>query len=869
MLLREQFLWRLIGDMTLDEKLSLMHGELHDPHRANQAGYVAGIARLGIPDVFVADGESGVNVTWEATALPAKVSLAATFDTNAAFEYGEVLGREAREAGVHIILSSRVNIVRDPVAQIERSNGGNFQTLSEDPLLNAQLAIAEVKGIERENKAIANLKQFFGSSTGASQGAENSVIDEQAMFEIYLLPFEMVIKAGVGSMMTSYNQVNGVWTYRHELLQKLVREQWGFGGIIFSDWYCLYSPKAVKGGVTMEMPEDVSYGERLKAEVLDPASDVTMADIDQCVYYYLDTLYRYGMLNEKRTPGPVSDALKRRHIPVARKLAAQGAVLLKNAGVLPLNPAVSSLAVIGPTGRACAMPVFKEAAFGFSDRKQSPLQALQEMTGKQIPFEEGNDLQGELIPARCYRNLIYYRTRYEIDPIGERDLGSLPTPISREVHRISAVDFRGDHALGPVYRPDEYYLFTGELRPEETGWHRLCLQSSVPNIEAHERNNIGNRDMFCFTSGDLYIQSPGESHYRCIGVGTRTAMNGGVVPNSDVVPCEDGWNNAAGFVYLEAGKVYRIAATATSLYHEPVEVRLAWSTPSRRRVFVERAARLAGKVEIPIVFAWHKSPSASIRLQEEQDELIEAVAAANPNTVVVLNNGDPVTMPWLNKVAAVLEMWFPGQEGGYATADVLLGRSDPGGRLPVTFPMRLEDTAAHDPNHPERCAPCGKVPLDEHVAENVAYFTEGIFTGYRWFQKTDTKPLFPFGYGLSYARFEISCLGVSDSEDGGKIVRCRVANTSERKGVCVVQCYLGRPDVRMEGIQVAEKALAAFDSLALAPGEEKTVDLNIPPRSFQYWATDVEPHGWRRLNAPRKLWIGTSSEELPIAVDVR
>lgn len=857
--------------MTLDEKLSLMHGQLYDVYGANQAGHVPGIERLGIPAIFIADGEYGVNVTWEATALPAKVSLAATFDAGAALSYGRALGAEARAVGMHIILSTRVNIVRDPVAQIGQSNGGNFQALSEDPLLNGILGVAEVRGIEENHNAIANLKQVFGSSTGTSQGAENSVIDEQTIHEVYLKPFEMVIKAGVGSLMTSYNQVNGIWTYRHtEALDTLARGEWGFDGIIVNDWCCLYDPKAVKGGVTLEMPEPFAYGERLREQVLDPSSGIAEADIDRCVYAYLHTLDRFGMLEQPRVPGPIDEATKLRHIPVARKLASRGAVLLKNNGILPLDAQRQSIGVIGSTGRACAMPVFKESAYGFSDRKQSPLAALRELSSRDIPFEEGNDLQGEPIPAQCFQNLVYYQTRYESDPMADRDLDRLPPPEAGNVSEIPQVYFQADNALPALHSPDAYYLFCGDLLPEETGWHRICLQSKLPGGEEHSRNHITNRDMFCFTSGNLYLRSDDDTKYRCIGIGTRTAMNGGIVPNSDVVPCTDGWNNAAGFVYLEAGKTYKIAATAMNLYHDPLEVRLSWSKPSRRKAHIASAAALAAKVEVPVVFVWHKSPSESILLQEEQNELVDAVSAANPNTVIVLNNGDPIAMPWIDRVAAVLDMWFPGQEGGYATADVLLGREDPGGRLPVTFPKRLEDTAPHAPGRPERCAPCGKVADDAHGAEeaHTAFLTEGVCVGYRWLDKEGIRPLFPFGHGLSYSKYQLDLISAAKTKDGGASAVCRVRNVGQRKGVCVLQGYLDRPAKVPPNVQVAEKALAAFASVELMAGDCREVELSIPPESFQYWRTGETEGGWTFFEGPRKLRIGTSSENLILSADV-
>ncbi|MDD3212046.1 MAG: glycoside hydrolase family 3 C-terminal domain-containing protein [Eubacteriales bacterium] len=851
----------MVDAMSFEEKLTLMHGKLGDPYGANQAGHVPGIKRLGIPDIFLCDGESGVDVLWEATAFPAKVALAATFDTASAEEYGEALGLETRAAGMHVILSSRVNIARDPLAQIGESNGGNFQTLGEDPVLNGRMARAEVKGVEKDHNAIANLKQFFGSSTGTSQGAENSVIDEQTMFDVYLWPFEMVIRSGVGSLMTNYNQVNGKWTYRwSEILDGVLRRQWGFNGIVVNDWCCLYSPRAVKGGVTLEMPEDYAYGKRL-AEALDNG-DVTMEEIDRCVTAYLQTLERFSMLHEARIPGPIGVEIEQKHIPIARKLAARSAVLLKNDGVLPLNAEKEKIAMIGPGAAAVAMPVFKEAAYGFSDRKQSPLHAIRELTGRDIPFAEGTDMEGELIPAASLSRLMCYRTRYESDPMEKRDLGRLPPPMAGESPtEIEAIDFQGEKALTPLTEPDEYYLFQGTLTPKETGWHRLSLQTAIPDLEAHARNHITNKEMFCFTSGNLYLLQDGQ--YRCIGIGTRTAMNGGIVANSDVVPCHDGWNNAAGFIWLEAGVPYEIAATATNLYHDPVEVRLCWSTPSKRKAMRDQAIALAASVDVPVVFAWHKSPSSKLELHEEQNELIEDVAMANPRTVVVINSGDPVAMPWLDKVSAVLEMWFPGQEGGYATADVLLGFEDAGGRLPVTFPVRAEDTAPHAPGYPERCAPCGKVPRDDRIAERSAVFSEGVNVGYRWLNREKIKPLFPFGHGLSYTNFQLSLLEMVKTSEGGVKLLCSVRNCGSRNGICVVQCYLGAPQNVPEGVQVASKALAAFTSVELDEGEERRVEMGIDPESFTYW--DVNEHCRKRLQGERPLWLGFSSENLPIS----
>ena len=252
----------MIRSMSEEEKLLCVHGQLWDPYRANQAGFVRGNKRLGIPDVFIADGESGVNISWETTAFPSKVSLASTFDRKSAFEYGQARGREAKAGGIHILLAPRVNIARDPISLKGTSNGGNYQTYGEDPVLNGELGAREAEGIQDEKQALANLKQMFASSTGAAQGAGNCVVDEQTIHELYMRPYELVMKAGVASAMTNYNQVNGTWTYDYAyMMDECARRKWGFQGFIFDDWYCLYDPNAIRHGATLEMPGEDYYDE--------------------------------------------------------------------------------------------------------------------------------------------------------------------------------------------------------------------------------------------------------------------------------------------------------------------------------------------------------------------------------------------------------------------------------------------------------------------------------------------------------------------------------------------------------------------------------------------------------------------------------
>jgi beta-glucosidase len=893
----------LIAQMSLDEKLQCLHGQFGDRYRGNQAGFIRGIERLGIPDFFIADGESGVNTSWEATSLPAKVGLAATFDRVSARRYGIVLGKEVRAAGIHLLLTPRVNIVRDYIEATGKNNGGNYQTYGEDPLLNGELGAEEAMGIQTDNNAIANAKQILGSSNGSAQGAGNCIIDMQTLREIYLKPFEPLVKKGVGSTMSNYNQVNGVWTCDLAAVHdEIIRKNWGFKGFVIDDWFCLYDPNSIRHGVTLEMAGNdfydrgnkySVYGDQLKNAVQDEKQPVSIEDVDNAVYYYLDTLDRFAMLNEQRIPGAITnEEIKMESAREARLLAGKTAVLLKNQGaVLPVNPESEKIVLIGPGANRQAMPTFKESSYGFRDRMTGTYQVLEEKYGKQISLALGNDLDGEVISSKYLmperdgnvHGLKRFEGYFQYDTLGNDRLEQIP--VSNTYGIDKEVNFTKEHAL-PVFIKDsvpdkekmydflkdssytkevlKYYMWSGFICPEETGQYRISIQSHIPGVKEFEKNNIQSYESYVLTTGNLYIADEKDSGYKRIGIGTRIFINGGAVPNSEVVPCMDGFNNAGSYVYLEAGKKYGIYFNQCSVYKEPVQIRLAWTTPAMTRAAIDQAAKAAKEADKAIVFAWHKSSSESMTLYGNQNQLIEKVAEVNPNTIVVLNNGDPIEMPWLDKVKGVLEMWFPGQEGALATADVLTGRVNPAGKLPITFPKTIGDSAVRDPKYPERYAEPGRINAQNAVHPNTAVFSEGIMLGYRWFDNQNIEPLFPFGYGLSYTTFSYENMQVK--EKNGFEISCLIRNTGACYGEEVVQCYLGIPEKIPDGVQAAEKALADFQRIALKPGEAMELKLTICESSLQYF--DKEDSVWKTFPGNRKIMIGSSSRDIRLVQTV-
>jgi beta-glucosidase len=330
-----------------------------------------------------------------------------------------------------------------------------------------------------------------------------------------------------------------------------------------------------------------------------------------------------------------------------------------------------------------------------------------------------------------------------------------------------------------------------------------------------------------------------------------------VQPGQDnLLPTTDGLDDVRRDVTLSAGKHRIEVTTADDSSHAPIQVRLAWVTPQAHEQSFRQAIELASHAKKVVVFAWARQKPL-FGLPGDQNALIEQISSINPNTVVVLNTSLPVAMPWLDKVKAVLNMWWPGDEGGEATADILQGRVSPAGRLPFTWARRLQDYPATDPRYPER---------GQQGSGEVTY-SEGINVGYRWFDRQGTAPLYAFGYGLSYSQFQYSSLRVSRAGDGGLDVGFEVRNTGHAESDDVPQVYLGAPATPPQDAAFAVRALAGFDRIHLHPGERRTVSIYIAPRRLQYWS---EPSGsWKTPEGARDIFVGRSSADLPLKLRIR
>jgi beta-glucosidase len=491
-------------------------------------------------------------------------------------------------------------------------------------------------------------------------------------------------------------------------------------------------------------------------------------------------------------------------------------VLLKNeGGALPLKPAdLDSVVLIGPTaGQVDSIGISGERSEGLPQLQMGPYAALKEITGNaKIQFAVNDDMTGTLVPASTLD--------HDGQPGLERSGGGAKQTDAQ-------INFTGANALPP----NSTLTWKGTLTPPRAGTYWLYLQAMGANA-------------------NIAIDGKGIA-----GTGARQGgVHGDILQaNQDnVVPTTDHLDNVRFAVELSAGPHKMEIRTSPDSSNSPVQLRLNWYTPEQRAADHAAAIAAAKSAKVAVVFVWTRLYPV-FGLPGDQDKLVEEVAAVNPNTIVVLNTSQPVALPWLDKVKAVLEIWWPGDEGGWATANLLAGKSSPAGRLPVTWAKRLEDYAATDPNHPERSA---------KGVDGKTTYSEGVNVGYRWFDKENIAPLFPFGFGLSYTTFDYSGLKVEKAANGGLNVTVTIKNTGAVESDEVPQVYLSAPNSIPQGVQFPVRALVGFDRIHLAAGEAKIVTLHVAARQLHYWST--KEGKWVAASGKRTVSVGASSRDLRV-----
>lgn len=843
----------LLAQMTLDEKIAMIHGTGEDASTyQGEAGYLPGVKRLGIPPMRFADGPPGVLTRVPSIAPTSTMGVAATFSREDARLNGKVIGREARSHGVGVALQPFINIDRD------LNYGRGYNTFGEDPFLTGELGAAEVLGIQGEG-VMSQAKHFVGYDTDA----DNVFIDEQSLHEVYLAPFAAASKAGVSSIMCSYNKINGPYSCGNpETLQKMLKGEIDFKGFVTSDWGATHATEFINKGLDMEMsgPLPVSFSGPAyfvngpKRESFDtskpdgpalsdrglpeeprergwdgspepwPTTDlkkllasgvVTEDTITRAAGRVLLQMERFSYLDgkEKLT---VTQSDNSEDAKVIEKTAIDAAVLLKNeSNALPLKSSdLESLAIIGPgAGQIVSVGQTGEKAVGLPELEVGPLAALKKLAGEgaHVTYAAADDMDGTVIGAQ-------YLSHFGEPGLERRTWNEDALRVDEQVNFTKAA--------GNVLPANQSIVWSGTLTVPETGNYRIHLQLLGCYGKLKIDDQVVDKDWFNFIHGEV-IQA-GEAN---------------------IFPMTDGLNNLRAAMELTAGPHRFYLEVAPDTSNSPVQVRVSWVTPQQQAENYRAAIEAARKAKTAVVFVWSRTRPV-FGLPGDQDQLIRDVAAVNKNTIVVLNVSQAVAMPWLDQVKAVLDMGWTGDLGGWATAKVLLGQANTGGRLPYTWPKRLEDTPANDPAFPER---------SYKGVNGKTTFSEGVLVGYRWFDHQKIEPLFPFGFGLSYTTFGYSEVKASKSADGGVDVSARIQNTGSFAGDEVVQVYLDKPAHRLAGVQFAEDVLAGFERVHLAAGESTRVTIHVPLRQLQYWST--EKHAWATPEGPRSLWIGSSSRD--------
>ena len=798
---------KLLGQMTIEEKISMLAGA--------DLWHSVAIPRLGIPQFKVTDGPNGArgahgNMGPSSVATPVGIALGATWNPELVEKVGNVLADELKAKGAHILLAPTVNIHRTPIA------GRNFECYSEDPFLSGTLASAYIKGIQSKGMG-ACIKHFVANDQEYERTSISSEVDERTLREIYLEPFRIAIRnSNPWAVMSAYNRVNGTYACEnnHTLLD-ILKGEWKFDGIVMSDWFGTYDTEVPTGGLDLEMPGPARWmSEELVKNALANGT-LTEEALDDKVRRLLCVLEKAGLFtNPELQPERAED--KPQHRRIMREAAREAIVLLKNDGTLPLNK-VKSIAVIGPYAQTAQI-------LGGGSSSVTPHYAVSPFAG--IKNRAGNKIKVEAAPG-CF----IYKTLPAPAP------ETLSTPDGRRGLSLSL--FNGTELSGdPVY--------TDVMTRTRFEW----FDSSVPNA---------NQESFSLRLEGFFTPQENGIHTLALSaVGwCKLYLDDKVI--IDHSSDSDMAKQITADLKLEGGKTY------------PIKIEYYWKgnrrfrslsfgyQPPHAKDMIAEAVKLAKSCDVVVLVAslnreWEAEgfDRLDMKLPGAQNELIERVAKANKNTIVVLNAGSAAEMPWIDKVPAVLQLWYDSQEQGNALADILFGDVNPSGKLPTTFPVRLQDNPAYT-NYPGEN---GKVR-----------YGEGIFVGYRYYDKKELAPLFPFGHGLSYATFKYSNLRLSaKSLTPNELLKVRVdmTNTGKVAGKEVVQLYVR--DVKST-VARPEKELKAFAKVELAPKQTKTVTFTLDREAF--WYFDITKNAWTTEPGDFEILVGSSSRDIRLSESFR
>jgi beta-glucosidase len=790
----------LLSQMTIEEKISMLAGA--------DVWHSVAVKRLGIPQFKTTDGPNGARGAWgsmssPSVATPVGIALGATWNPEVVEKVGNALADELEAKGAHILLAPTVNIHRTPIA------GRNFECYSEDPFLSGMLASAYIKGIQDKGRG-ACIKHFVANDQEFERFSMSSEVDERTLREIYLEPFRIAIRnANPWAVMSSYNRVNGTYACENDhTLMDILKGEWGYKGIVMSDWFGTYDRNVPNGGLDLEMPGTARWmSEEHVKRALDDGP-LTEEMLDNKVRRLLSVLEKAGLFDRPELQKERGED-KPQHRRIIREAAREAIVLLKNDGTLPLKKAVRSIAVIGPYADAAQI-------LGGGSSSVTPHYVV-------TPFQ-GIKNRAARIKVETTPGCHIYKTLPAPAP---ETLSTADGRPGLDIKIFDGTEFSGE----PVYSEVSSRV--------QHGW----FDRSVPNA-----------DQECFSMIMQGFFTPKESGVHTLGLNgvgwSKLYLDNKIL--IDHSHDSDMGRQLTKEVKLKAGKAY------------PIKVEFYWKgdprwrsvglghQPPQPKDTIAEAVKLAKKSDVVVLVAslngeWETEGAdrVDMKLPGAQNELIERVSKANKNTIVVLNVGSAVEMPWLDKVPAVLQLWYDSQEQGNALADILFGDENPSGKLPTTFPVRLEDNPAYI-NYPGEN---GKVR-----------YGEGIFVGYRYYDKKKVDPLFPFGHGLSYTTYKYNNLKLSAKSitpNQTLKVKVDVTNTGKIAGKEIVQLYVR--DVKSTFAR-PEKELKAFEKVELKPKQTKTVTFTLDREAF--WYFDTASNAWNVEPGEFEILIGASSRDI-------
>jgi beta-glucosidase len=812
----------LVRQLTLDEKIDLISG--------GALLATAAAPRLGIPAFRVTDGPLGARYP-PSTAYAAGIALAASWDTTLAGEIGTQLGRDARARGVHYLLGPGVNLYRAPM------NGRNFEYYGEDPWLASRLAVGYIQGVQSQQVA-ATVKHFAGNESEFARYTSDSIIDERTLREQYLLPFEAAVKeAHVAAVMDAYNRLNGQYmTSNAHLNIEVLKQQWGFGGVLMSDWDATHDGvAAANAGLDLEMP----VGHFMTPEILKPAierGELRAVTLDDKLRRYLGVAQRFGWLTRPQRD-PSIPAYNQAGRDVAYRGALESLVLLKNQGLLPLDRArAKTVAVIGPNAHPAVVSAGGSAqVLAFETR--STLQGISDKLGPASTVTYHAGLRNlKTLSAQTHFHMADGTPGITVETFADDRFAGTP-----RARRVEPLFMRGTPMN--LADPDTFMALENLTTTE--------LEALLGRTESTRERWTGWYTPDAAGMHTIFVQNPGA--YRLL-LDDRVVIDSVAVARASLrqvhVPLD---GRAHKVVFEQTGPgglgppVWRVGIVRDGTFVDPV------------------AKELAAHADVVVLaVGWNpeiegESADREFELPPGQDELIRELAAINPRTVVVLNSGGAADVtPWLGQVGALLAQWYPGEQGGRALAEVLFGDVTPSGRLPISWERQPADNPSfahyyyNDPARPDAIV-----------------YREGVFTGYRGYQHGGAQPLFPFGFGLSYTSFRYDGLRIEPLTGTGRRpalyrVTFDVTNTGTRPGADVAQLYVGQEHPHLPR---PRRELKGFARVNLEPGEMRRVELTLDARSFAYY--DVAAGRWRADADGYTVDVSRSSEDVQLHSTLR